>query len=270
VKLALLSDVHSNIHALGRALEVLSDLDFDQLAVLGDLVGYAAFPNECVDFFRSLSSKDKPDLSSFAFLNPETLSIIETKLSNIPCHLVVGNHDWAMLQNDYRFMNPVAAAALSWTASVISQPNRDFLAGLGLVKITEGAFIVHGSPDEPEHFIYITNKFHVMQAFELQRQFICFHGHTHIPAIYQLNKNNIDNLSENSELALNRIRRYLINVGSVGQPRDKDPRGALALYDSDAMTYRLIRFDYDVKAAQQSIVDAGLPKLCADRLGWGL
>jgi diadenosine tetraphosphatase ApaH/serine/threonine PP2A family protein phosphatase len=269
VKLALLSDVHSNIHALGRALETLSILQFDQLAVLGDLVGYGAFPNQCVDFFRSLSHNN-PDLSPFTFLKPDVLQAIGQKLSSIPCHIVVGNHDWAMITDDYRFMNPVAAAALAWTSSEISQPNRDFLAQLGLVKITEGAFLVHGSPDEPEHFIYITNKFHVMQAFELQRQFICFHGHTHIPAIYQLNKNNIDNLSENTELALNRIRRYLINVGSVGQPRDRDPRGALALYDSDAMTYRLIRFDYDVAAAQQSIVDAGLPKLCADRLGWGL
>jgi len=270
VKLALLSDVHSNVHALGRALELLSEQQFDQLAVIGDLVGYGAFPNQCVDFFRSLGNANKPDLTPFTFLKADVLTAIEQRLRNIPCHIVVGNHDWAMIKNDYRFMNPVATAALAWTASVISQPNRDFLAQLGLVKIAEDTFIVHGSPDEPEHFIYITNKYHVMQAFEQQRQFICFHGHTHIPAIYQLNKNNIDNLSENQELALNRIRRYLINVGSVGQPRDRDSRGALALYDSDAMLYHLIRFDYDVRAAQQSIIDAGLPKLCADRLGWGL
>jgi diadenosine tetraphosphatase ApaH/serine/threonine PP2A family protein phosphatase len=270
VKLALLSDVHSNLHALGRALEVLSGLEFDQLAIVGDLVGYGAFPNECVDLFRSLTGTHKPDLSAFSFLSPDARKSIQHKLAEIPCQIVVGNHDWAMVKSDYRFMNPVAAAALVWTGSVISQPNREFLAGLGLVKINEDAFIVHGSPDEPEHFIYITNRYHVMQAFEQQRQFICFHGHTHIPAIYQLNKNNIDNLSENTELALNRIRRYLVNVGSVGQPRDRDPRGALALYDSDAMTYRLIRFEYDVAAAQKSIVDAGLPKLCADRLGWGL
>jgi diadenosine tetraphosphatase ApaH/serine/threonine PP2A family protein phosphatase len=270
VKLALLSDVHSNLHALGKALEVLSELEFDQLAIVGDLVGYGAFPNECVDFFRSLSTNQQPDLSAFSFLTPEVRQSIRQKLEDSPCNIVVGNHDWAMINEDYRFMNPVAAAALIWTGSVISQPNRDFLAGLGLVKITEDAFIVHGSPNDPEHFIYITNSFHVMQAFEQQRQFICFCGHTHIPAIYQLNKHNIDNLSEYNELALNRIRRYLVNVGSVGQPRDHDPRGALALYDSDVMTYRLIRFEYDVAAAQKSIVDAGLPKLCADRLGWGL
>jgi predicted phosphodiesterase len=166
MKLALLSDVHSNLHALGRALEVLADLQFDQLAIVGDLVGYGAYPNECVDFFRLLVHGHKTDLSAFSFLTSGTRLSLQQKLKDIPCQIVMGNHDWAMIKDDYRFMNPVASAALVWTGSVISQPNRDFLAGLGLVKITEDAFIVHGSPDEPEHFIYITNRYHVMQAFD--------------------------------------------------------------------------------------------------------
>lgn len=229
MKTAILSDIHSNFDALAAVLEKIDSLQPDRIICLGDIVGYGAEPNECVEIIRRRS---------------------------IPA--VLGNHDQAVAgdlpADDF---NDSAKAAVVWHRHRVSTDNAEFLRTLPLSIDEANALFVHGSPDHPEEFRYLLSHSDAAGSLPSFSQPVCFVGHTHRPVIFS---------ERGIEPMLYRDVRSIVNVGSVGQPRDGDRRGCFALFDSVQWTVELIRVEYDVQAARDKIIAAGLPKRLGDRL----
>ena len=238
--LAVLSDVHGNLEALEA---VLADLDRHRpaaLACLGDFVGYGASPNECVALLRSR------------------------------CEVAIaGNHDLAAI-GKLRLggFNTDAASAARWTDSTLSPETRTYLESLPYTASWRGARLVHASPAQPEEWHYVLSPYDAEYELAAYEEPVCFIGHSHYPGAFEAADGKIRYTRE-PEIAISPGHRYLVNVGSVGQPRDGDPRAAYLLYDSADRVARHVRIEYDVAAAGERIVRAGLPKFLADRLQWG-
>jgi predicted phosphodiesterase len=245
VRYLILSDIHANQEAL-EAVVADSAGSFDQTLCCGDLVGYGADPNPIVEWVRA------------------------------NCAVVVrGNHDKACTGlDDLEWFNPIAREAALWTARVLTADNADFTRAL--LKgpfVVDGFDLVHGSAlDEDE---YILGPAEAEQAFSYMENRVEFFGHTHVQGGFLWNHSRVEILrrvgprSDRELLEIDPACAYMINPGSIGQPRDGDPRAAYAVYDTDAgiVTYR--RVAYDVAGAQKKIRDAGLPPILADRLGVG-
>jgi diadenosine tetraphosphatase ApaH/serine/threonine PP2A family protein phosphatase len=219
---------------------------YDRLLVLGDLVGYCAQPNEVVNAVRSLR----------------------------PYAIVRGNHDKVAsgVEQPDAF-NPVAQQAATWTFNALTPENRAYLATCaeGPLLLPEGIEICHGSPVDED--LYITSEIAALRALKCANAPVCFYGHTHIPVRFALRDGNElledDDPDGDTQTKIRDGWHYLINPGSVGQPRDGDPRAAFAIFDVDAKTIHHYRTDYPVERAQQRIIDAGLPHALARRLALG-
>jgi diadenosine tetraphosphatase ApaH/serine/threonine PP2A family protein phosphatase len=237
---AVLSDVHSNIEALDAAL-ALTRAD-DQVLCLGDIVGYGPNPNECVAKIRARASA-----------------------------VVLGNHDQAAIDDfGLEYFNPAAREALRWTQRVIDPDNTAWLNSLGYEFRMPEFLLVHGAPKN--YFEYILDKAGAKRAFAATDAPLIFIGHTHIAEYYALGPDGAiahKHLQEGGEVVLAPGTRYIVNVGSVGQPRDLNPRAAFGLYDSDAKTVNVVRFDYPIALVQEKIVCAHLPEALARRLTVG-
>ncbi len=225
MRLAILSDIHSNIHALKAVeTELKGRGGADVVVCAGDTVGYGAFPNECC---RAMSSISKPT--------------------------ALGNHDRAVLDQDSSFMNPYAAQAVLWTSSRLDDDSRRWLQSLS----TEARFKVaglevamyHGSVESCTEYVFEEDATESMLA--RARCGLLILGHTHAPY----------------------VRRFpaglIVNPGSVGQPRDGDPRSSYALLDTDSQECEIVRLDYDIDKAANAIQSAGLPRFLGDRLSLG-
>jgi diadenosine tetraphosphatase ApaH/serine/threonine PP2A family protein phosphatase len=246
----MLSDIHANLEALEACLEAAPE--HDRVFNLGDIVGYGANPNEATDRARALGSV-----------------------------FVRGNHDKActglISLDDF---NPVAGLAALWTRDQLTPDNLSFLRDLpaGPVTPIENLHCVHGSPRDEEEYVFLAR-----EAYSILGQApvpLTFFGHTHVQGAYW-----IDDVKETEgvidpkypspkgkqqfPLALEKTAVYLINPGSVGQPRDGDPRAAFALYDTEAATVTFHRVPYDIKSAQKKILSARLPDRLATRLAEG-
>jgi diadenosine tetraphosphatase ApaH/serine/threonine PP2A family protein phosphatase len=234
---AVLSDVHSNIEALDAAL-ALTRPD-DKLLCLGDIVGYGPNPNECVAKIRELATA-----------------------------AVLGNHDVAAIDNfGLHDFNPAAREAMRWTQRVISAESKEWLNSLGYEFRMPDFLLVHGAPKN--YFEYILDKAGAGRAFAATDAPIIFIGHTHIAEYYGLEPDGTishKHLQQGGQVVLEPGTRYIVNVGSVGQPRDLNPRSAFGLYDSDARTVDIVRFDYPIAQVQEKIVSAHLPEALARRL----
>ena len=246
----ILSDIHANIDALEAVLAAVSRETYDQLLVLGDLVGYGASPNEVVDRVFELS----PDV------------------------LIRGNHDKAAsgIEPPHHF-NQVAAEAAQWTLETLTDTNRERVASLpkGPVMVDDVVEVCHGTPFDED--VYIFDQDDALRALDAASRHVCFFGHTHLPVAFQHSDEDasldvvIPELCspEPTGVVLDAARKHLVNPGSVGQPRDGDPRAAYAVYDADAASVEILRVAYRVDLAQQKIVDANLPESLARRLGVG-
>jgi diadenosine tetraphosphatase ApaH/serine/threonine PP2A family protein phosphatase len=234
---AILSDVHSNIEALDAALALTSP--DDKLLCLGDIVGYGPNPNECVAKIRDLCTA-----------------------------AVLGNHDVAAIDNfGLAYFNPAAREAMRWTQRVINAESKEWLNSLGYEFRMPEFLLVHGAPKN--YFEYILDKAGAGRAFAATDAPIVFIGHTHIAEYYSLSADGSighKHLQQGGELVLEPGVRYIVNVGSVGQPRDLNPRASFGLYDSDARTVNIVRFDYAISRVQEKIVSAHLPEALARRL----
>jgi len=234
---AILSDVHSNIEALDAALALTSP--DDKLLCLGDIVGYGPNPNECVAKIRDLCTA-----------------------------AVLGNHDVAAIDNfGLAYFNPAAREAMRWTQRVISAESKEWLNSLGYEFRMPEFLLVHGAPKN--YFEYILDKAGAGRAFAATDAPIVFIGHTHIAEYYSLHADGSighKHLQQGGELVLEPGVRYIVNVGSVGQPRDLNPRASFGLYDPDARTVNILRFDYAISRVQEKIVSAHLPEALARRL----
>lgn len=240
----IIADIHANIEALTAVLD--AERAWDQLLVLGDLVGYGAAPNEVVDRIRELD----------------------------PVAIIRGNHDKAACGiEDGSNFNQVARLAAVWTHETLTTENRQYLRELpaGPEAIDEHVEICHGAPFDEDHYIFDGED--ARRALGASGRPLCLFGHTHLPVVFQYEKELFDGFvpepDEETTVALRPDARYLINAGSVGQPRDGDPRAAYGLYDADALSLTLKRVVYPVDAAQQRILSAGLPASLANRLAVG-
>ena len=242
----VISDVHANLEALEAVLAAGDTAQCDRVLLLGDLVGYGADPNPVVDRVRAM-----PDVV-----------------------VIRGNHDKvAAGVESMEGFNQMARLAISWTASALTPANRQYLAGLaeGPLDIDERVEICHGTPFDED--VYVFDDLDALRSIRTSRRPICLYGHTHVPAAFQLLGDELKLIGpprgEKFRLMLSDAGCYLVNPGSVGQPRDGDARAAYGVLDTDAKSMTIFRIHYDLPAAQAKIVAAGLPEILAQRLGMG-
>jgi diadenosine tetraphosphatase ApaH/serine/threonine PP2A family protein phosphatase len=243
VRYLILSDIHANIDALDAVLDAARN-QWDEVLILGDLVGYGAEPNAVVDRVLALE----------------------------PAVAIRGNHDKAACGlDDGENFNQIARFAAAWTQQQLTPANRHYLRELpqGPVDIDPLVEICHGAPFDEDHYIF--DAIDAQRALEAASRPVCLFGHTHLPVIFALQGQQLTADLPDDELqsvTFDRNASYLINAGSVGQPRDGDPRAAFALYDSDG-TIMFRRVEYNVAEAQRRISAAGLPQSLANRLAIG-
>ncbi len=240
------TDIHGNLEALLAVLKFVMKKRIDHYLFLGDLVGYGASPNEVVQKLSALK----------------------------PLSLVRGNHDKAVCGLDsVQTFNPIAASAIYWTKSRITKKNFDFLYKLKKSPevVHETITICHGSPFDEDYYIF--GEFDAAEAFSYFQTPVCFFGHTHFPFVYAEKDQIVEGTfleGRTNDVKLEKGVRYLINPGSVGQPRDRDPMAAFAIYDSDARTVKFFRVEYDIAEAQRKILEQNLPSALAERLTLGI
>ncbi len=242
----ILSDIHANIDALETVLAAAAPGTWDRVMVLGDLVGYGAEPNAVVDRVRALD----------------------------PIAVIRGNHDKAGCGlDDGSSFNNVARMAAFWTLEALTPANRDYLRALpqGPATIDETVEICHGAPFDEDHYIFDGDD--AARALDAMTRHVCLFGHTHLPVVFRRSADVFDGFmpegSDTLTVPIDQGLSYLVNVGSVGQPRDGDPRAAFGIYDADARSLLLRRVPYPVDAAQRRILNAGLPASLANRLAIG-
>jgi putative phosphoesterase len=245
VRALVVSDLHSNAEALRAVMSRVRRKKFEQIVCLGDFVGYGAEPNQVLDTMRTVKA---------------------TKL------YIRGNHDRvaAGFEDGVGF-NPAAREAAVWTRSRLSVPNRRFLEKLPVgPQSHNGVMLCHGSPfDEDE---YVFTEHHAALILAQYDAPVILYGHTHLPVIFSIDgQRNVGGILVRGEATfrLSPDQRYLINPGSVGQPRDRNPEASFALFDSKRMTVQFFRVPYDYTKTQRSIIKAGLPPILAERLAYG-
>lgn len=234
---AIFSDTHSNWEALTTFLDYSSKHHVDSYWMLGDIVGYGANPQEVTDeVFR---------------------------ISDV---IILGNHDKAITDDKLLdWFNEDAKAAILWTRGKLSSQTKDKLADLPYVHIHENITLTHGSPDRPEDFPYIYEWKGAAKAFPKFSTPLCFIGHTHLPQIFSEREKAASYLEEGT-YQLSRDDRYIISCGSIGQPRDMDPRLSFGIFDDEKYLLELVRLPYPKEEAARKIRAAGLPRFLADRL----
>ncbi len=246
MRFLILSDIHANVDAFDAVLEAAAIETWDRVLVLGDLVGYGAEPNAVIDRVLALN----------------------------PMAVIRGNHDKAACRlADASDFNHVARAAALWTAETLTPENRMYLERLpqGPMSTDDTVEICHGAPFDEDHYIFdLPDAGH---ALDSTARPICFFGHTHLPVIYRRGSDGdsgfVPEVEHVLDVPLGDGARYLINPGSVGQPRDGDPRAAFGIYDAERRVMTMSRVDYRVDLAQKRIFDAGLPPSLAHRLAVG-
>lgn len=238
-KYAVLADIHSNWEALRAVLRDAEGQHVDEYVCLGDIVGYNADPAECVESVRERC-----------------------------CATVRGNHDHYCAHDEcLEDFHPLAAKVVDWTRQQLSPDQLSYLRGLELKRAVSGFSLVHSTLDMPGKWGYVFDVLEAEANFNCQRTSVCFHGHTHVPIVYERQGRVVR--VRYSKLALELGTKYFINVGSVGQPRDADPRAAYVIYDPGKKEVELRRVTYDIERAQAKIRGSGLPEWLAERLALG-
>ena len=237
---AILGDIHSNIEALDTVIDDCRAQGVTVFMCTGDIVGYNACPRECLARIRELG-----------------------------CPAVMGNHDnYVSNRKDLSDFNPAAAAVVQWTRGQLKMEDIYYLRSLPFLKTYMGFSIVHSTCDNPEGFGYVFDRFQADANFVNQKTPICFHGHTHCPVVFERLMDGVQVLPP-TDMILAPGHKFFINVGSVGQPRDGDPRASYVIFDQASKTVRFRRLEYDVAAAQERVRRAGLPERLALRLAVG-
>lgn len=241
----VLSDIHANLEALEAVLAAAEAMRHDRLLVLGDLVGYGADPNQVVERIRALA----------------------------PHAIIRGNHDkvGSGLETPDGF-NAVARSAIRWTHDVLTGDNRDWLAALpaGPLVVDDLMEICHGTPFDEDAYVFDDGD--ALRALQVSERPVCLFGHTHVQVGYRLAGHALTLATFDAARPLDvpvSEGRFLINPGSVGQPRDGDPRAAFALVDTDSRVVTMHRIDYPMAQSQARIVAEGLPEVLAQRLVLG-
>jgi predicted phosphodiesterase len=243
MKYAIFSDVHSNLEALSAVLGYFKKKKANSYICCGDITGYGPNPNECIQEVSSL-----PGLS-----------------------IVTGNHDAASCGiKDIEWFNEYARAAILWTENQLTGNNRKYISRLPEKFTVRNMTVVHGSPRSPidEYLLAVTQTRENMEYFDTQ---ICLVGHSHIPFVFSKNKedDNFRIITDDKTIKIDPDTKYIINVGSVGQPRDENPLACCVFYDTDIEEIKFYRLEYDIKTTQEKMVSHHLPSYLIERLTYG-
>ncbi len=241
MRYGIVSDIHSNLEALEAVLDALSKEKIDKYICVGDIVGYGADARACIKKVRQLN--------------------IVT---------VLGNHDAGCIGfTDLSYFNERAKAAVIWTKEILSQSDLEYLKTLRLV-IEMGDFtLAHGTLDNPEAFHYMLDTYWASRSFDAMKTRILFVGHSHVPGIFEHKKGNLKYFHQ-EKIKPSKNAKYIVNTGSVGQPRDGDSRACFVIYDTLHDEICIKRVEYDIEKAKDKILKASLPPMLADRLSRGM
>ena len=240
MKFAVLSDIHSNLEALQVVLDDAQQQKCTNFVCLGDIVGYGANPSECLELIRQLD-----------------------------CPTVMGNHDeYCAAEVDLTGFNPLAAEAIKWTRDQLTEDQRNWLRTLKYTRQAHGFTIVHATLDLPEKWAYVFDKLAAGASFNYQHTQVCFNGHTHVPVGFVRGPNGIQ-AGMYTRIKLEVGRKYFLNVGSIGQPRDRQTTSSYVTFDLIENVIELHRLEYDIPTTQKKIRAAGLPASLAERLQMG-
>lgn len=241
MRIGIISDIHANLEALEATLKALSDQGADSYICLGDIVGYGPNPNECIE-----------------------------RIKELKCPVLKGNHDeMAAVDIEIHNFNSMARSAILWTRDQITPENREYLNSLPYIYQNEFLFAVHSTPAKPENWDYILTIESALDALHDFTEPIGFMGHSHSPFFLEATSPEHGYIVRENILSVKSDCRYLVNVGSVGQPRDNNARSCCVLYDLDEHTLQRLRVSYDISVTQKKILDADLPVLLAHRLETG-
>src|SRR2546430_4271786 len=243
MKYAVIADIHANLEALEVVLEDARTQNCTHYCCVGDVVGYNANPKECLDIVRSMG---------------------------MPC--VKGNHDeYCSTEEALDGFNPHAADGLNWTGKQLPEEDKQWLRELKYIRLVASFSVVHATLDVPQRWGYVFDKLAAAASFTYQNTSVCFFGHTHVPVAFI--RDSVVRGGTYSKFKVETGRKYFVNVGSVGQPRDGNPKAAYVIYDLDEGSIELRRLDYDIPKAQKKILEAGLSARPARRPAggrWGL
>jgi len=242
----IFTDIHGNLEAFLTVIKFARKRKIDHFIFLGDLVGYGASANEVI----------------------QKIQLVK------PLSIIRGNHDKAVCDLDsVQTFNPIAASAIHWTKENLLKKNSSYLRRLkqGPLLVNDEITICHGAPFDEDHYIF--GEFDAAEAFLHFNTSICFFGHTHFPFIYTEKDHIVEGTfitGNTNEIKIEKDVRYLINPGSVGQPRDRNTRSSCAIYDTKQKKIKFYRLEYNIAEAQRKILDAKLPPALAERLGLGI
>ena len=239
MRYAIFSDIHANLEALEAVLRDAEERQCTHFVCLGDVVGYNANPHECLDRVREMA-----------------------------CPIVKGNHDeQASLIESSRDFNELAERAIKWTRDKVTEKDKQWLRDLPFQKQVREFTIVHATLDTPAQWGYVFNNLDAAASFTYQRTTVCFFGHTHVPMVFIRDEGVRREIVDH--VRIEPTRKYFINVGSVGQPRDGNWRAAYCVYDIENNVVQQVRVKYDLATAQKKVIEAGLPRMLAERLAMG-
>ncbi len=241
MRIVFISDIHSNIYALEALEKDLKNRSYDSIYCLGDIVGYGANPVEVVEWI----------------------------MENINFSLR-GNHDTLISRAEPIDMhNPYTLKAAYYNIEILKNKHKEFLKSLSKDFENEKFVLTHDEPCIPGSMEYITKIKEAKDTFSAFHQQMCFFGHTHLPGIFEKDDEDISFIKDD-KIYLKEHCKYLINPGSVGQPRDKDPRLSYIIYDDEEQSVEFIRVEYEIEKAARDILNAGLPTIFANRLYRGI
>lgn len=244
MRYGILGDIHANLCALETVLAALEKENVEKILSVGDIVGYGAAPRECIAMVREVGTT-----------------------------VVMGNHDAACVDRlDMMYFNPYAKAAVQWTQGELGDVEKTWLESLPLETHLEHCSVAHGTLYRPELFDYIQTPQDADPSLDIMPLPVCFVGHTHVPVTLMRLRDDPTRTAytTDDEVDVEEAHRALVNVGSVGQPRDEDRRTGYAVYDSDAPRVWIRRLEYDIEREAHRIRSAGLPSMLADRLFLGV
>ena len=239
MRYAIIADIHANLEAFNTVLADAKAMNCTHYACLGDVVGYNANPKECLDMVRAM---------------------------NMP--VVKGNHDeYCSSETDLEGFNPHAQEAINWTRNQLTEEDRKWLRDLRYIRLVASFSIVHATLDGPQRWGYVFDKLAAAASFTYQNTSVCFFGHTHVPVAFV--RDAMVRGGTYSKFKTEPGKKYFVNVGSVGQPRDGNPKASYVVYDLDEGSIEIRRLDYDIGTTQRKILEAGLPPRLAHRLAEG-
>ncbi|MCK4330733.1 metallophosphoesterase family protein [candidate division WOR-3 bacterium] len=241
MRLAIISDIHANLEAFEAVLRKIDDIKPDNILCLGDIVGYGPNPNECLQ-----------------------------KVKKIVDVSVVGNHEYGVLGlTDLRYFSVNARLACEWTKDVLTDDNMSYLSNLPIQVVREHMLLVHSTPKAPEEWNYILSIQDAFYQFNDLTEKVCLIGHSHEPITFTKG-NETCGIIDDKKFLIKEDSKYIINCGSVGQPRDNDPRASFCLINEEKEEVQIIRVPYDIDKVQRKIIERGLPRFLAERLSIGV